>query len=163
MPIKKKPGKRSSTFFYTLVGLFALSSIVFFWLQHNETTQEVAGISSTSGEMNLKQLAPCVTGTTASEPCKQVTKPAVYVSSETLTRGNCFPGFQSISFTCTDGYTGSIIQDTCANPQMLVQTAEMTCVKRGITPMPTRVLPSGVKNKTNDFPMKLRPSQSIQQ
>lgn len=48
MPTKKRPSKkRSSTFFYTLVGLFALSIATYFGVQHSQNpTQAVAGITA---------------------------------------------------------------------------------------------------------------------
>lgn len=132
MPVKRKsvrPRKKHSKLLVFLLGvmiiggLFLLAvSAKYDYLSFTTPKTDVAGVtSSSSGEI---------------KPGKA--KPSVYVTSETLSRNDCYPGFQSISFTCSDGFQSSYTPTTCTDPFILVRTAEKTCMQRGITPKPSR-------------------------
>lgn len=107
-----------------LVIAFIGSTIYYLFYSHVSSTGNVQGVTTATGS---GQLRPSPTS---------LPKPSVYLSSETLTRSTCFPAFKKIEFTCTDGFRGALDPTDCASPQLLLKTAELTCLKRG-TPTAT--------------------------
>lgn len=137
---RPKSKKKSLLIFYLVVVVsIAIGVPLAYKLNSTAPTGSVEGISSASGSGELKISGqPCPSGAPcAAQPSKGVPpRPPVYLSTETLSRQNCFPEFQKIEYTCSDGYKGTYDTTQCVSMQMLLKNAEMACMKRGITGTP---------------------------
>lgn len=135
--------KKKSLMIFYLVALVSIAigvPVAYKLSSMSAPSGSVEGITSASGSGELKISGqPCPPGA----PCAaQITKgatppkPPVYLSTETLSRQSCFPEFQKIEYTCSDGYTGTYDTTQCVSMQTLLKNAEGTCMKRGITGTP---------------------------
>lgn len=146
---KKKPTRRTKprskgwiSFWMVVIIIAVVGSLTLFTFHSSSEESHVQGISTASGSSILKPSVSPV----------QLPKPKVYLTQETLSRGKCFPEFQKVEYTCSDGFSGTYDTTTCVSIQQLQKNAEYACLLRGVTGTP-RPFP-GEGNQQGVFPPK---------